>query len=154
MTKIVTQEGIRLRDENMAIKKTRMNSLIAQLRTTSRVEPASGASASSDLGASASPNLGTTVYANPQRGPAYDSTVFLPSPQPINPEDMWAPLRGVSPRVIAPPNPFLTYTLKIWPQRLWSSRTSHCGPRSYDVSSEPYCNRLYHVHGQPTGMEI
>lgn len=88
MTNIVTQEGIRLRDENMDINKTRMNSLIAQLRTTSRVEPASGASASSDLGASASPNPGTTVYANPQRGSAYDSTVFLPSPQPINPEDM------------------------------------------------------------------
>lgn len=69
------EEKIRLKDANIAAVATQMDTLMAQLRTTSGVEPVSGLSGSADRGASTSTNMGATSM-NPQQGFVYDPMAF------------------------------------------------------------------------------
>lgn len=87
----------------------KMDALMAQLWTTPRAKPASRPLGSVDKRAYASSNSRATIPADPQLESAYDSTAFPPLQQPVNLGGMWA-LKGISPRAIAFPYSFSTYT--------------------------------------------
>lgn len=113
MTNIVE---ILVRDINMTAMTATMDTLMAQFRTIPVVEPTLRPLGSTNKGASASSNSGATIFANPQRGLAYNPIEFPPLPQLLNPEGMWAPLKGISRRVTALPYSFLYILQEIWIQ--------------------------------------
>lgn len=62
---------IRMRDVNMAAMKAKMKVVIAQIWSTSLVEPA-------NRGISASANLGATTSVNPHHGSTFNPMAFSP----------------------------------------------------------------------------
>lgn len=90
---------------------------------------------------------GASTIANPQIKSTYDPMAFSPLPRASNPVGMTAPLKGISPRAIAPHIHSRPTLREMRPKTSGSLNTTQCVIGSHDVGLEPNENCLHRRHG-------